>query len=380
MIGAVMIGAHSARRVLALSTESRAVLALQAAGASEVLLVGEGAEAALARVRGDDRLRVPVSARTEWPAETVVVGADVVVDTKAIRAVVASGRGTCLSLDDGATVEYATSPGNTLAGSKSAALAVGGVAVLVRDDAGDRLATRALLASLRKPQDGWISNLINRHISLAVTRVLVHTGIKPNQLSIFILAIGLAGAWFAAQGNGLSLAIGGVCFQLQSILDGCDGELSRLQFRGSKAGEWLDTVGDDLTNYSFFGGAAIGLHRMGLGTLPLVLGGVGVLLGVITSGIEYRYLISIGSGDLLKYPLGFGKDPEPATPSSPVARALGMLRPLFKRDFFVFLAMLLAIAGAWPTLVMLALFVGGAVATFSAVLASEIRRARTKKD
>jgi phosphatidylglycerophosphate synthase len=249
------------------------------------------------------------------------------------------------------------------------------VTVAARDDAGVATAVKALLYSLRKPQDGWISKLINRRISLAVTRVLVPTGIRPNQLSVVILAIGLYGAWLAARGTTVALAWGGVLFQLQSILDGCDGELSRLGFRGSKTGEWLDTVGDDLTNYAFFGGAAIGLHRMGLGSTPLVLGAIGVTLGVITSGIEYKYLVSIGSGDLLAYPLGFGNDPEPVAQSGTVAKILGALRPAFKRDFFVFLAMLMAIAGAWTTLVMLALFVAGAIATFTAVVASEIRRA-----
>ena len=34
------------------------------------------------------------------------------------------------------------------------------------------------------------------------------------------------------------------------------GQLSRLE----NAGEWLDTVGDDLTNYGFFAGAALGLY------------------------------------------------------------------------------------------------------------------------
>ena len=34
-----------------------------------------------------------------------------------------------------------------------------------------------------------------------------------------------------------------------------------MSHRGSRLGEWLDTIGDDLTNYGFFGGAGVGLYR-----------------------------------------------------------------------------------------------------------------------
>ncbi|MEI8259165.1 MAG: CDP-alcohol phosphatidyltransferase family protein, partial [Deltaproteobacteria bacterium] len=295
----------------------------------------------------------------------------------AARAMVAEGSGSTVCPGTEVLLAHVRTAGSTL-GMPPGAAVTDGVVLPARDAPEARAATRALLSSLRKPQDGWISKLLNRRLSLATTRLLVHTSIRPNQLSVVILGLGLFGAWLAARGDYASLAWGGVLFQLQSVLDGCDGELSRLTFRGSKTGEWLDTVGDDLTNYAFFGGAAWGLYVSGLGTLPLVFGGVGVALGVITSGIEYRYLIRIGSGDLLKYPLGFGNDPEPSRTPGPIARVLGAIRPAFKRDFFVFLAMLMALAGRWTTLVMLGLFVGGAVATFSAVMASEIRRARER--
>src|SRR6185369_5053856 len=66
-------------------------------------------------------------------------------------------------------------------------------------------AVRALLRSLRKPQDGWTSTYLNRHVSLAITRVLVATPFSPNQVSIVILAIGLAGAYLASRGTYLDM-------------------------------------------------------------------------------------------------------------------------------------------------------------------------------
>jgi phosphatidylglycerophosphate synthase len=373
----VVVAEEGARRVLGLTVPLRALLSLQAASVERVLVLGRGAEGVAAQARRDDRVRVPVEVAHAFPAGgALVVGDGVVVEPRTVRALASAGEARVVIA--GEVVLAATrADGTTLAALPAGTeVEAGGVAVLARDAGGVRAATRALLASLRKPQDGWISTLLNRHVSLAITRALVWTPVRPNQLSVAIMALGVLGAWLASRGSYAGLAWGGVLFQLQSILDGCDGELSRLTFRGSKLGEWLDTIGDDVTNYGFFLGAALGLHAMGLGTAPLVVGGAGVAIGVVTSGIEYRYLIAIGSGDLLKYPLGFGKDPEPTAMPSPVARALGAIRPAFKRDFFVFLTMLAALAGPGATMAMLVLFLGGALATFGAVLASEIRRAR----
>jgi len=227
-----------------------------------------------------------------------------------------------------------------------------------------RAAERALFRALRKPEDGWTSRYLNRYISLALSRLLVHTPLAPNQISVGILAVGLLGAWLASGGTHAGLVAGAALFQAQSVLDGCDGELSRVTYRGSRAGEWLDTVGDDLTNYGFFAGAAIGLYRLEGTPLYLVAGAVTVLSGLVASGLEYRYLIRIGSGDLLKYPLSRQGG------SGPFSR----IAPLFKRDTFVLLTLLAAIAGLLGP--MLVLFALAAVGILFGVLKTEVELKR----
>ena len=171
------------------------------------------------------------------------------------------------------------------------------------------------------------------------------------------------------------------------MLDGCDGEMSRLTFRGSRTGEWLDTVGDDLTNYGFFAGAAWGLYSVSGSLAYLVLGGVTVLSGLVGSGLEYRYLIRIGSGDLLEYPLGIGKAPGPATSEaqgasrnrrSALARALDAISPLFKRDTFVFLTLVGAALGLLGPF--LAVFAAGAIGVLIAVIKAEMRMASERHE
>lgn len=249
--------------------------------------------------------------------------------------------------------------------------------VLVVDQASARQAEKALLRSLRKPQDGWTSTYLNRYISLAITRLLARTPLRPNQLSVGILAIGLAGAVLAAMGQYWSMALGALLFQAQSVLDGCDGELSRVTYRGSRLGEWLDTVGDDLTNYGFFAGAAWGLYTASGSWMYLLAGVVILVCGLLTSGIEYRYLYRIGSGDLLKYPLGIGKASGGQEQKGSVARAIDAISPLFKRDTFVLLTLLGALLGlTGPFLIVFAI---GGVGILVAVIKAELHMARTRK-
>ena len=105
-----------------------------------------------------------------------------------------------------------------------------------------------------------------------------------------ILAVGLSGAWLATRGTYWALFAGAFLFQAQSVLDGCDGEMSRVTYRGSLVGEWLDTIGDDLTNYCFLPGRHWDFIRALAAPFYLAAGAVTVFAGITTSLIEYRYL------------------------------------------------------------------------------------------
>lgn len=382
MIGVIVVRSPPAAslRVAGMALALRNALLLQALGCEALRVAGVGAAAWCEVISRDDRVRLPCDVVTgAVPGPCLAVGDDVVVDLATLRALARAPSVLFCEHVAVALHRGCGASGDPLADGGEGALHSGvTLCVRVRDARGAAQATGLLLDRLRKPQDGIVSRAINRRISLAVTRVLCRTPLRPNLLSVAILAVGALGAWLASRGDASGLALGGLLFQAQSVLDGCDGELARLSFRGSRLGEWIDTVGDDLTNYAYFGAAALGLHRAGLGDLPFILGVVGVTAGVIASGIEYVYLARIGSGDLLKYPLGFGKDADVSDDALAEARGArrlaGLLRPLFKRDFFVFAAMLCAFAGPRATCVMLALFAAGALLTLGAVLRSEWAR------
>jgi phosphatidylglycerophosphate synthase len=340
----------AARRLGGLPLALRLALDAQAAGAGAIVVPPEAD--ALRRLLVDARLRVPVQSEASPDTGVLVAPSTLLVHRATLRDLAArANAGAELRVSDvrePPAVAYAFAP------------------IDVTSDAEAKRAERALFRSLRKPQDGWTSRHLNRYISLSISRLLVRTPLRPNQVSVAILGIGLLGAVTAAQGGYAALLLGAALFQAQSVLDGCDGEMSRVSHRGSRLGEWLDTIGDDLTNYGFFGGAGLGLYRTTGQVLYLVAGGVCVGCGILASGLEYRYLIKIGSGDLLKYPL---------SQASSGGGKLAFLAPLFKRDTFVLLTLLAAALGALGP--MLCVFSLAAIGILVSVLKTELRLARS---
>jgi phosphatidylglycerophosphate synthase len=117
---------------------------------------------------------------------------------------------------------------------------------LLRADAPE--AERALLDSLRKGVDGVIARNLNRHVSLWLTARLSRTSLTPNHVTLIAALFGVAAIVLFAQGGYSSVFWGGAALQLQSIIDGCDGELARLRYQRSRGGEWLDNLCDDAIN------------------------------------------------------------------------------------------------------------------------------------
>lgn len=340
------------RRLAGLPLALRLALDGQNGGAQAVVL-SPGAESAHAALL-DSRLRIPVLAALPKGLRAVRIRANTVVHRQLFKFLAEQ--------DDQSEAPLAE---RDLSRDRiDHPVAWGFDPIEVCDPRTARVAERALFRALRKTQDGWTSRYLNRAISLSLTRLLVRTPLRPNQVSMAILGVGLIGAWLATWGTENGLMIGAALFQAQSILDGCDGELSRITYRGSRLGEWLDTIGDDLTNYGFFAGASLGLFRLEGNSIYLAAGATIVTAGLLTSGLEYRYLIRIGSGDLLKYPLSQSGD----------SGRFSLFQPLFKRDTFVLITLIAALLGGLgPLLIVFAL---AAIGILISVIRTEVELKR----
>jgi len=206
---------------------------------------------------------------------------------------------------------------------------------------GQREATRALFEDCRKPVDGIVSRHLNRHISLFLSRQVVGLPISPNMMTAATFGVAVLAAAFATQGSYQTVAIGAALMQLNSILDGCDGELARVRFEGSKLGQWLDTVGDDLSNIIFWAALGFGAQAIEPYGWYYALGGwIAAGSNAVAAIANYLILAKIGSGDF------YALSRPDAPPSAGLLGAIvSFFETILKQDFFLFLVMGLALAG-----------------------------------
>lgn len=224
------------------------------------------------------------------------------------------------------------------------------------DDA--QTAADRLWNSCRKPEDGIVSRHLNRHISLFISRSIAATGIHPNQISIVTFSLGiLAGIAVGIGGYGAFL-LGAALYQLNSIIDGVDGELARVKYEFSFLGEWLDTLSDDFSDLFFYIGLGIGAWRtvpidlFGLdASLWLILGGVAAITKLLSMALYYRWLIANKRGDLLAFQWSFETPSD--QPPTLLDTLLHNLRYLFRKDFIVFASFILALFAQLPWLLFL---------------------------
>jgi len=215
-----------------------------------------------------------------------------------------------------------------------------------------------LWQSCRKSADGLISRHINRYISLAISRRIAGSKISPNHISILTFTMGIAAALVAAIGGYWAFAIAGLLYQANSVIDGVDGELARTKYEFSLLGEWLDTLSDDFSDLFIYIGLGIGAWRtvdapiQALGPeLWLWLGGLAALGKIVSMLLYYRWLLANKRGDLLSFQWSF-EEPDEASPSI-LKRALQGTKYFFKKDFIVFVAMVMSLVGVLPWLLLL---------------------------
>ncbi len=167
---------------------------------------------------------------------------------------------------------------------------------------------KALFGQLGKPTDGIVSRHFNRKISSCISRLLVRTPVTPNQISIAAMMVTFLAGWAMAEGDYFHVALGGLLFQFASIADGCDGEIAKLKFSGSRMGEWLDTVADNVSYLAFFSGVIYGTYKLTGEPVLIALGCVALALEVLAVLFICVYLKQSGSGSIVSFNMGFSSE------------------------------------------------------------------------
>lgn len=220
-----------------------------------------------------------------------------------------------------------------------------------------RRAEWALCLQLAKSHQGLIDGWFNWRVSMPITRVLASTRVTPNQVTMVSAAVGAAAAISVAGGSWPAMAIGGVLLQLQSILDSCDGELARLRFQGSKLGQWLDNVSDDVLDILFVVAAGVAAGGPWL-TLALAASALRAFGQAVLYHEVYR---RTGTGDAYSFRIWFQRDKQEVQEVFGVQGIGGHLRALFRRDTYVFAWMLLCLCGQIEAVVVYGSILGGMI-------------------
>ncbi|MBX6422580.1 bifunctional L-myo-inositol-1-phosphate cytidylyltransferase/CDP-L-myo-inositol myo-inositolphosphotransferase [Thermosulfurimonas sp. F29] len=147
-------------------------------------------------------------------------------------------------------------------------------------------AGRALVrASVKGAGDGWISRLLNRRLSTAISPYLCER-LSPNQATVLSFFLGLLAAllaWFNA-------SLGAVLYQIHSVLDGVDGEIARAALKRSRFGGLLDSVLDRYVDFVFLSVLLLRLRPEGFELAVALLALLGtVMVSYVTERFKGAY-------------------------------------------------------------------------------------------
>ena len=154
-----------------------------------------------------------------------------------------------------------------------------------------KFAEKKLLTSLSKPADGIVSKKFNRKISAFITSFLIKTPITPNMISLFIPVLSIFAFFILSRGTQISFILGGILIQFLSIIDGCDGEVSRLKFQKSVFGAWLDPILDRYVDMFLIAGMAYGYWNATGNSLILFMAVIVVFADVLQDYMSAKFFI-----------------------------------------------------------------------------------------
>ena len=157
-----------------------------------------------------------------------------------------------------------------------------------------KFAEKKLLASLTKAADGSISKLLNRKVSTFMTKFLIHTFLTPNTISFTIPLLAIFTFFILAIGSYPWLFFGGLMIQFLSIVDGIDGELSRLKFMATKWGKWIDPILDRYVDAIIIAGMAYGYWNITGNNLILPLAVFVIVADTLQDYMSSKFFVITG--------------------------------------------------------------------------------------
>ena len=218
-------------RLAGLPVIDRLIVAAHRAGAENIIVVSEKALPPLKRTGALGIAFTSTAVRPELTGPTLVLSDRLLVQAADLKCLIAR-RGRLVSRDGtplpaGVLAELSGRPLEDQF-STLPAVPAEGVAEPITDAASADVAARKLWASLSSSADGLVDKHFNRPVGRWLSKILVHTPVSPNQVSLAATVLGLISAWFFAQGDYWFALSGAILLQISAIVDCVDGDLARV--------------------------------------------------------------------------------------------------------------------------------------------------------
>lgn len=144
--------------------------------------------------------------------------------------------------------------------------------------------------------DPWLARLVVRRFSFLVTWLLLHTGLRPNAVTVLGFLVTLAGSvlLWSTQSTLVWAGVGVLFFGF--VLDNVDGEVARFRGEQTLTGAYLDTVGHILLSPIIHYSVAIGVFRLDGQLWILVAGFLGAFLyaPIPTYALQHEIVSQLG--------------------------------------------------------------------------------------
>jgi phosphatidylglycerophosphate synthase len=145
----------------------------------------------------------------------------------------------------------------------------------------------AKLKKVSKLKRGFLNTYLYGYFSVRITRMLLHTKITPNQITILSFIFAVTASIFFLLGNYMYLVIGAIAFQISFILDLVDGEVAIYRGIRSTFGAYFDSFSDAVGKVMVFSSLAYGQFSLNNNYLILVLAILAVSNSLLLDLINY---------------------------------------------------------------------------------------------
>jgi|TARA_B100000315_G_scaffold110450_1_gene101288 phosphatidylglycerophosphate synthase len=136
---------------------------------------------------------------------------------------------------------------------------------------------------------------VTHKISIRIVRLLLHTSITPNQITLFSIVAGMTSCILLATAIPIYFFIGALILELYYVIDAVDGQLARYKKLSSMTGGYLDYVSNYIVHPCVFFCIGLGILRCSGNILPIVFAfsaSVSVTLISVFSECKYNVFVS----------------------------------------------------------------------------------------